>query len=445
VYEGTVRYEFSDGMTATSTSSYSRFAVSELADDTSTFQPALGALGSLLEFPGAVAPTTSKYTQELRLASASNGHFEWLGGLFFDRENSNYFSTVNSTYLFGATPPPALAPTVAAFANYESVDTIEHYTEYAGFADATYYLTPEFDLSAGLRFSHNSQQRASNSTGLLVLAGVLAPHAAATSGDGVWTESLAASWHLQDQSMVYARYATGYRPGGPNTRGGSFDPDTTRNYEVGFKTAGLGGVLRADIAAFLIDWHQIQLNFFDGTNTIIGNAGNARSKGVELQTTYAPVKAFTLQANAAYTDASISSLNPGAQGGAAVGDPLPGNSKWTASLLADYYVPVTGATEWNAGAGLRYRSSFNTTFPGDTGTRFYTLPATLFFDLRTGISFKDRIALNLQVLNVANQRKVLAAGEYLAVSQADADAAGQPVYLGYTPGRTFGLSLTAQF
>jgi iron complex outermembrane receptor protein len=444
VYEGTVRYEFANGMTATSTTSYSRFAVNALADDTTVFQPAFGPLGAVLEFPGVVAPTTRKYTQELRLASASNGHFEWLTGLFFDRENSEYFSSLNSTYQFGATPPAALAPTLAALANYEAVDLFEHYTEYAGFADATYYLTPAFDLSAGLRFSHNSQERSENGSGFLAQLGVIPSHASATSADGVWTESLAARWHLKDESMLYARYATGYRPGGPNTVGGSFAPDKTSNYELGFKTAGLGGVLRADVAAFFIDWRRIQLNFFNGTNTIIGNAGNAHSKGVELQTTYAPVKAFTLQANAAYTDARISSLIAGAQGGAAVGDPLPGNSKWTASLLADYYVPVSGAAEWNAGLGLRYRSSSNTTFPGDPGTRFYTLPATVFCDLRTGISF-EKIALNVQVHNVANQRKVLTASEYLAVSQAQADAAGQPAYLSYTPGRTFGLSLTAQF
>jgi iron complex outermembrane receptor protein len=446
VYEGTARYQFPNEVTLTSTTSYSHFAVNELADDTNTFQPAFGpVLGPLFEFSGAVAPTTNKYTEELRFASPANGKFEWLAGVFFDREKSDYLSDINSTYLFGATPPAILQPTVAALANYETISTLTNYTEYAGFADATYYVTPQFDLGGGVRFSHVAQELTSEGSGLLALEGAIPTYAYASSADKVWTESFDARWHLQEQSMLYTRYSTGYRPGGPNGAGSSFEPDTTRNYELGFKTSGLGGVLRADISAFFIDWRNVQLNYFNGTTTTIGNAGDAHSRGVEFQATYAPVRAFTLQANTAYTNATMSSLKPGAQGGAAVGDELPFNSKLTGAVLADYYLPVTSSLEWNAGAGLRYRSSFDTTFPGDTGTRFYTLPATEFFDLRTGISFQNRFTFTLQVLNVANQLRLSSAGEYLAVSRAAADAAGQPVALGYTPGRMLGLSFTAQF
>jgi iron complex outermembrane receptor protein len=445
IYEATVRYEFANGITATSTTSYSHFAVNEQADDTSTFQPALGpVLGPLLEFSGPVQPTTLKYTEELRVASPSSDHFEWLAGIFFDRDNSSYLSAFNSTYLFGATPPAVLQPTVTALASYENVDNIEHYTEYAGFADATYYIVPQFDLSGGLRFSHNSQALTTYGSGFLALENIIPTYSADTSHDNVWTESFAARWHLLPQSILYARYATGYRPGGPTGAGQTFAPDTTRNYELGFKTTALGGALQADVAAFFIDWRDVQLNFFNGENDVIGNAGNAHSKGVELQAVYAPLKAFTIQGNAAYTDAVISSLIPGAQGGAAVGDQLPSNSKWTAGLLADYYLPLAGATRWNAGAGLRYRSSSDTTFPNDPGTRFYTLPATVFFDLRTGLNFGEHFALTFQILNVANQRRLTGAAEYLSVTKAAADAFGQPVDLTYTPGRIFGLSLSAQ-
>jgi outer membrane receptor protein involved in Fe transport len=446
ICEAILRYEFANGITATSASSYSHFAVNEQADDTASFQPALGPfLGPLLEFSGPVSPTTVKYTEEFRVASPSSDRFEWLAGMFFDRENSNYLSGLNSTYLFGATPPAFLQPTITALANYEGGVDVEHYTEYAGFVDATYYIVPQFDLSGGLRFSHNSQQLTVHGSGFLALQGVIPTYRSDNAHDSVWTESFAARWHLQPHSILYASYATGYRPGGPTGVGQTFAPDTTRNYELGFKTTALGGALQADVAAFFIDWRNVQLNFFNGVNTVIGNAGNAHSKGVELQAVYAPFKSFTLQGNAAYTDATISSLIPGAQGGAAVGDQLPGNAKWTAGFLADYYLTLTGATRWNAGASLRYRSSSDTTFPNDPGTRFYTLPSTVFFDLRTGLDFGEHFALTFQILNVANQRRLIGASEYLAVPKAAADAAGQPVALNHTPGRNFGLSLSAQF
>jgi outer membrane receptor protein involved in Fe transport len=445
VVEGTVNYDFANGLALTSTSSYSDFKVNLLADDTAIFKPALGALGSLLQFAGPVSPKTEKFTQELRLTSPANGHFEWLTGVFYDREDSDYHSAVTSTYLFGATPPPSLAPTVALLANYLITDNATRYTEYAAFANATYYLTPTFDVSAGVRLSRNEQERTVTASGFLTVIGSVATFGAADSEDSVWTEALGWRWQLSGDSMVYGRYATGYRPGGPNTSSTAFEPDETKNYELGFKTAGLAGRLRADVAVFYIDWSNIQLNYFDGVRTVIGNAGDARSQGVELQASFAPVQAFTVSANAAYTDAQMTSLKPGAQGGAAVGDTLPLTSEWAAGLLADYSFPVAGSAEWNVGAGLRYRSSFVTTFPGDTGTRFYTLPSTLFFDLRTGVSLHDRVALNLQVLNVTNERKLASAAQFLAVSQAAADAAGQPVALSYTPSRTYSLSLTTQF
>ena len=54
VFEGTAKYNFPDGIVASSTTSYSRFAVNELADDTTIFQPAfegfLGPLAADFEF-----------------------------------------------------------------------------------------------------------------------------------------------------------------------------------------------------------------------------------------------------------------------------------------------------------------------------------------------------------------------------------------------------------
>lgn len=445
VYEGDIRYSWPNGMTATSTTSYSVFKVSELADDTSTFAPAFGPLGSLFEFAGPVHPTTRKLTQEFRLASPSDSRFEWLVGAFYDHEDSDYVSAVDATYLYGATPPSYLAPYVAAFANYETVNLQERYVELAGFADGTLHITPTFDLGAGVRYSRNDQHEENQGSGYLALLGLIPTSAAATSSDSVWTESFDGRWKFVPGSMLYARVARGFRPGGPNLSGTSFQPDTTWNYEVGIKSQALDGKLTADFDLFYIDWNNIQLNFFNGTNTITGNAGDARSQGAEFQGSYTPLRGLVFTGDAAYTDAVITALTPGAQGGAAVGDSLPFNSKWAGALKADYYFPIVPGIDGSLGAGLRYKSSFNTTFPGDTGTRFYRLPSTLFVDARGGISFSNGVSLDLQILNLANVRKLTTASEYLAVSAAAADAAGQPTYLGYTPGRSYGLSLSAKF
>jgi outer membrane receptor protein involved in Fe transport len=321
----------------------------------------------------------------------------------------------------------------------------EHYKEYAGFANGTYNITPDLSVGAGVRYSHNNQHSLSTASGFLTLIGVVPTLAKGASSDNVWTESFDAKWQYAAHSMVYVRAANGYRPGGPVPGGAPFGPDRTWNYEAGLKTSALDGKLTADLAVFYIDWSKIQLNFFNGSHITTGNAGDARSKGVEFEGVYSPIQGLTISANAAYTDAVITKLLPGATGGAAVGDPLPFNSKWTGALRVDYYFPLSGTVTANVGGGLRYKDSFNTTFPGDTGTRFYKLPSTLFTDLRAGLSFDDRLDVSFQILNVANVRKLSNALESLAVPAATADALGQPVQLTYTPGRTFGLSISAKF
>lgn len=448
VLSANISYQFSNGITATSSTSWSRLAVNLLADDTTIFQPAFapifGPFARNFQFQGPVIPHTEKTTEELRLTSPAGGPFEWLAGLFYDDESSRYIANITSTYGYGETPPPAfLAPYVALFANYESTVNDTTYKEKAAFANATYRITPTFDVSAGLRYTQYDQDRQGTATGFLVLIGVIPASSTSTYSDSVLTGSLDARWHFSPNAMAYARAAEGYRPGGPTTNG-SFNPDKTWNYELGLKGTALDGKLSGDIAAFYIDWKDIQLNFFNGTNTVIGNAGDAHSQGIEVEGTYSPIERLTLSANAAYTDAKIDGLVDGAQGGAAVGDPLPYSSKWAAALRADYFFPLTGSIEGNVGAGLRYKSEFNTTFPGDTGTRFYRLPSETFFDLRAGMSWSS-YTLNLQVLNVGDERKLAGASQYMGVSQAEADAFGQPVFLAYTPGRTYALSFTARY
>jgi iron complex outermembrane receptor protein len=336
VYVANIHYELGNGITATSTTSWSRFSVNELGDDTTDFQPAFGpVLGPLLAFAGPVRPTTRRFTEELRLESPSNRRLEWMGGLYYDHEDSDYLSGINTTYLYG-TVPPVLAPTLAALANYETVNDANRYLEKAVYGNATYHFLRNFDVSGGLRYSEIDQRLTSQGSGLLEVIGVIPALATPTSTDHVVTASLSSSWHFRPDKMLYARVSQGFRPGGPNLTGKSFKSDTTWNYELGLKARSLGGRLTTDLSAFYIDWKDIQLNFFNGTTTIIGNAGNARSKGIEFETSYIPVRGLTIAANAAYTDAYISSLIAGAQGGAAVGDRLPFDSTWTAALRADY-------------------------------------------------------------------------------------------------------------
>ena len=83
----------------------------------------------------------------------------------------------------------------------------------------------------------------------------------------VFTYSVAPRWHVDANTMVYARLATGYRPGGPNAlppaaagrRAAEYGADKTVNVELGVRSTQLDGRLSIDVAAFHVNWKDIQL------------------------------------------------------------------------------------------------------------------------------------------------------------------------------------------
>ncbi len=87
--------------------------------------------------------------------------------------------------------------------------------------------------------------------------------------------------------MVYARVATGYRPGGPNAQPIAPPPgvpqeygaDKTVNFELGVRSTQLDGRLSIDVAAFHVDWKDIQLFEVVDNIGINANGGKAQIAG----------------------------------------------------------------------------------------------------------------------------------------------------------------------
>ena len=101
----------------------------------------------------------------------------------------------------------------------------------------------------------NTQSAAENIGG--PLHGAATAFTIPSSGD-VFTYSFAPRWHVDANTMVYARVATGYRPGGPNAEPIAPPPgfpkeygaDKTVNFELGVRSTQLDGRLSIDVAAF---------------------------------------------------------------------------------------------------------------------------------------------------------------------------------------------------
>lgn len=373
---------------------------------------------------------TRKFTQEVRLASAAGGRFEWLVGGYYTHEQS-VMRQVANTYGAGL----AVLPVNAVDARIPST-----YEEYAAFGNLTFHITEKFDITGGIRFAHNEQDFVQQATGLLVAS---APKA--KSDESVVTYLANARYRFNPHVTAYARFATGYRPGGPNYRvldpvtglpaaPATFDSDSLASYEVGVKAETPDRRFAIDASGYYIDWKDIQLlTAISGVTTYL-NAGGAHIKGAEVTLTARPTPSFIATGAFSYNDGYVTEANPGL--GAAKGERLPNVAHWTAAVNVDYgsadhrLRPTIGAT-------LRYVSARTASFDANAGIPQYHLPDYASVDLRAGVSLGE-VEAQVYVRNLFDRRGQLSAQTVLS-------SFGGPAQVGLLQPRTIGMRLTTAF
>ena len=363
----------------------------------------------------------NKFTQEARLASEPNaGPLDWLVGGYYTHEDADLRQDF------------VLVPHGTSFAFLELASS---YVEAAGFANATYHFSPSFDVSVGGRYSHNSQNAVQ--TGLI-------PGGGASSGN-VFTWSVAADYHLDDQTSLYARIAKGYRPGGPNVIpiGGAkgaplfYDADSLINYEAGVKTDLLDGKLSLDADVFYIDWSDIQLLTVIANTGVDINGGSARSDGVEWDAQWQPLDNLTLGWSGAYTDAQLTEDTPAIVGGQ-TGDALPWAPKWTSTVNGDYRFARMGDWAPYIGASWRFIGERSSDFQAAPAHQV-SLPSYDTFDVRLGVDWRAW-EIELYGKNLSNARG------YTAFSASGTSiASGESAIAALTAPRLFGVVLRGKF
>lgn len=343
---GSFDYDFGFA-TLTSATSYSRTETEQTIDASQVY----GTLFPLLTGGAAAAGVSpfeltldqDKFTQEVRLTSPSGGGFDWLIGGFYTFEDSVMDQFVPALTLAGA-PIPGLNPLV-------DISLPTKYREYAIFGNATLHLADWFDLTGGMRWAHNSQ------TFRQISSGALLPVAdtPGRSSEDVFTFSLSPQFHLTPDVMLYGRIASGYLPGGPNVNLPNVPPQvgssTLTSYEIGLKGTFADPRLAFEIAAYQLEWDDIQLTQnFGGTSAAV-NGGGARSQGIEASLILQPFTGLRLAVNGSYVNARLTDDAP--EIGGVDGDRLPNSPRWSGSLTADYTFDV-GANQASVGLGVRH-------------------------------------------------------------------------------------------
>ncbi len=433
LYSATLNVNIGE-LTLTSVTSYSEADILITSDATRAFGELIGViLGIGPVYSDVVFPfSQEKLTQEIRLTSPASDRFEWLVGAFYTDEE-NQVEQVVSLY------DPATGELIPGINPAAVVQLPNEYQEYAIFTNGTYKFSDTFHLSAGVRYAKNDQKFRQISFGLIVPTADVPGE----SDEDVVTYSLSPEWHFGNDTMLYARVATGYRPGGPNVFlpgvPPTVDSDSMTNYEVGVKSSLAGGAVLLETAVFYMDWEDIQLGvtFPNGTSGL-ANAGSAESQGVEGSLSWLAGENLTVGVTGAYTDAKLTSDTPN---GAQDGDRLPRTPEWSGSLFADYAIETGNNLNWQFGGLVRYvgdRISEPSSQPNSIAADSY-----ITVDLNAGLAINDRWTIRAYARNVTDEDGDISR----SISIPNSSLIGGPQFISVVPvqPRTFGLGVEVSF
>jgi len=390
---------------------------------------------------------TNKFSQELRLSSSIGQWLDWLVGGFYTHENApishENFTSAN----------PATGTLGDVFLTY--VETPYRFSEEAIFSDLTVHFTDRFNVQLGGRESWYNQvyQETYTGPGAIDYPGHPSPYVAPElhATGSAFTYLVTPQFKISPETTAYARVASGYRIGGPNSSAliypgtpSEYKPDRTTNYEIGIKGDYLEHRLSVDVAAYYISWHDFQLKVLqDSFNQFTTNAGDAKSEGVELSVQAHPVTGLTIQAEGSFNDAALTQDLPAAAvaaGAYAVaGDRLPYSIRWSGGITANQDFPLwRGWTGFVGGAfdyvGLRYAE-----FASSSTSPRIQMPAYSTLNLRMG-ALHELWLFNLFVNNVGDRRGIVG-GFAGAVETGNADQYAGTVI----QPRTVGLSVARSF
>jgi iron complex outermembrane receptor protein len=377
---------------------------------------------------------TSKFTQEVRLTAPLGSRAEWLIGAFYNHENSP-----NTQQLLATDP---VTGAVAGTFLFDSAP--QKFEEYAAFTDLTYHFTDRFDVQFGGRESQNRQSSYVEYQGpyaSLFLGASPTLYPTVHTKDDSFTYLVTPRFRVSPDLMVYARLASGYRPGGPNVNAAAFglpasyDADKTKNYEIGVKGDALNHSLSYDASIYYIDWKNIQLILVDATSGsgYYTNAGGAKSQGVELSVESRPLTGLTLSAWAAYNNAALIQAFPATSTAfGRSGDRLPFSSRVSGNVGIDQEFPLTGNIRGFAGGSISYVGDRQGVFTSTANRQNF--PSYARTDLRAGLK-RHSWTVNLFINNAADRRAALNGGVGTL----------SPIAFNYIQPRTIGISVAETF
>jgi len=276
VFSPSIVYErFGDQSTFTSITSFTDWDVLETADFDFT------AIDGVRR---ETAEDQSYFYQELRLASepVEGDALRWVAGasLFSadsGRSAANEFRPDGAGIFF----PPAAVGIDTNRGQFEDLG-------YGLFGQAAYTLDSGLELAFGLRYDREEKEADLNHT--FESGGFTFVDEDASLDDDFdeLVPSLSAAYPIDEASTVYASAAKAFKAGGFNLSAPAdqfvYEPESATSYELGYKRRWADEGVGLRLAAYMIDWEEMQLSLFDpAAGGYVANSGESQSAGFEVE------------------------------------------------------------------------------------------------------------------------------------------------------------------
>ncbi|MEM9396508.1 MAG: TonB-dependent receptor [Pseudomonadota bacterium] len=299
-----------------------------------------------------------QYSQELRLVSNTGGNFDWILGGYYQQADLE-IRRVNTALDFALSGPLSAPALVAIPGAQATTQLFDQETEsWAVFGQGTWSATDTLKFSAGVRYQDESKNldkinpsnpalgfRAGSNiflanpfTGELTADVRSHTFLDVNRDDDATTFTLNGQWYPQEDIMLYASISTGFKAGGfdesysgagetirlANPITGEptgevvpgfdasvleYEDEDVLAYEVGAKMKLLGGAAQLNVALFQTEYENLQVSSLVGDVFRVSNAGEATSRGVELDGRIVLSRRWTLAASAAWLDASYDTFD----------------------------------------------------------------------------------------------------------------------------------------
>lgn len=263
-----------------------------------------------------------------------------------------------------------------------SVDT----TSLSAYAHWNWNFAQDWNLSLGGRFTHDEKDADVFKANF---AGLYSPTFADKHRPGeqpavflaaltdyrnsdTWSEfspHVGVDYRINDDTMVYASYSTGFKSGGFDMRGDAsvlpstedgFDPEIVKTLEFGVKADLLNNRLRLNAATFYADYTDMQVTVQEmtpggGFASAVLNVGQARIQGLELEASFAVTDNLLANMTLGLIDSEFVEFISGGVDVASERD-MQNTPDTTAMFQLNYSLPLASGAELVFNPTVSYRS-----------------------------------------------------------------------------------------